>query len=295
MTCDEVGCFGKLAERVYILATQAGLRGALPQVSELRPELESSQATPLPPVQFVTKLNLPGDWDAMPADVDGHQAAPLPCHNAAPGQPLPDEEGAPLLRWQDASLDQPLPERVFLPCASPRWYDDMAVLRTLVETKGGSKAGKDGQEGRGPTEIPSAEPKDSTPPDTTGPAKRKQGMTAEEANRKAMELVKKMKKVFFALSEREQAKLIGCTWRTWSKTEFYKTAKKKKPRQHPARGAPRTVSLSPAMEAVTGEGGREETLNKLIAEQEADHEPSPLEEDPPGDRPRKVYRPSQRL
>jgi hypothetical protein len=135
----------------------------------------------------------------------------------------------------------------------------------------------------------------STPPDATGPAKGKQRMTAEEANRKGMELARQLGKAFFVLSEREQAARIGCTWRTWSKTSIYKKARQQRRKQHPARGAPHAVSFSSAMEAVTGEGGREETLNKLVAEQEADYEPSPVEEDPPGDRPRKVYRPNQRL
>jgi len=40
--------------------------------------------------------------------------------------------------------------------------------------------------------------------------KSQHGMTREEANRKAMELAKQLGKVFFALTEREQALRIGC-------------------------------------------------------------------------------------
>jgi hypothetical protein len=52
--------------------------------------------------------------------------------------------------------------------------------------------------------------------------------------------------------------------------------------------APKTVSFTPILEAVTGEGERDEVLNQLIAAQKADYEPSPLEDDPPESRPKKV-------
>src|SRR5262245_48060497 len=51
-------------------------------------------------------------------------------------------------------------------------------------------------------------------------------------------------------------------------------------------------NFSSKMEAVLGEGDKDEALKKLIAEQEADHEPSPFDEDPPK-RPRKVYTPKR--
>jgi hypothetical protein len=107
-------------------------------------------------------------------------------------------------------------------------------------------------------------------------------MTVEEANRKATDLAKRLKKKFFTLSEREQAKRIGCSWATWKKTTFYQAAKKKLPprKKGSRKGA---VSLTDTLQAATGEGGRDEVLNQLIAEQEADGEPSPI--DP---RPRKV-------
>ena len=50
---------------------------------------------------------------------------------------------------------------------------------------------------------------------------------------------------------------------------------------------PKTVSLTPALEVATGEGERHEVLNRLIAEQQADSDLSPLEDDAPG-KPRRV-------
>lgn len=114
-------------------------------------------------------------------------------------------------------------------------------------------------------------------------------MTVQQANEKAMELAKKMKQAFFVIPEREQAKLIGCSWATWSKTDFYKKAKEKRPKREPKKPrGPKVESFTPGREAVTGQGERDESLNKLIAEQEADAEPSSLEDDPL-DRPKKVH------
>src|SRR5262245_15278946 len=62
MTLAEVDELDSLAERVYLLGFREGIDRALPRVPELQPELESCDP-PLPRVQFVSKLNLPGDWD----------------------------------------------------------------------------------------------------------------------------------------------------------------------------------------------------------------------------------------
>jgi hypothetical protein len=116
-------------------------------------------------------------------------------------------------------------------------------------------------------------------------------MTRTEANDKAKELAKKLKKAFFALSEREQAKRIGCHLKTWKKTPLYQEAKRKKAKNKPpgnAPAAPGAVPFTATLEAAAVEGGRDEVLNQLIAEQEADSEPSPLEDDPPGWQPPKV-------
>jgi hypothetical protein len=134
----------------------------------------------------------------------------------------------------------------------------------------------------------------SAGPAATGPAGgRKRRMTVEEANEKAMELAKRQKRAFLLLSEREQAKRIGCHWRTWRKTTFYRKARRLRARlvgqarQREVPGSPPVASLTTSVEAVTGEGDRNEVLEQLIAQQEADREPSPLEKDLP-DSPRKV-------
>lgn len=112
MTSAEMEEFRRLAQTVYLLAfrTVPVYVYALPKVPEMRPELES-QDPPLPPVQFVTKLNLPGDWDRTSSDDD----AILP-----PTRSLVDDIPEP-------------PEPGFLVCASPRWFADMASLRTLAD------------------------------------------------------------------------------------------------------------------------------------------------------------------
>jgi hypothetical protein len=122
-----------------------------------------------------------------------------------------------------------------------------------------------------------------------GVAQRRQRMTVERANDKAMKLARKLRAGFFALSERQQAKQIGCSWATWKKTEFYAKAQARRPAgKRSTVSSPKAESLTAAREAVTGEGDKEEVLQQLIAEQEADKEPSPLESDAPG-RPRKVH------
>jgi hypothetical protein len=108
MTRVEVDRFHQLAGPVYILAVRAGLSGSLPQVPELQPQLEA-QGLSLPPVEFESKLNLPGDWDLAEA-WDYGMAPP------GPGGELP-----------------PVPERMFLPVATPRWLADLAALRRRAE------------------------------------------------------------------------------------------------------------------------------------------------------------------
>jgi hypothetical protein len=118
-------------------------------------------------------------------------------------------------------------------------------------------------------------------------------MSVEEANRKAMQLVRGLarKTVFFKLSLREQARRIGCHVDTWKKTELYRTAKKEgrlrkqKPRR--AGGPRKVVTLSPTIEAMTADKNAQEALAHLVAEQagEAENDPSPLDDSA---RPRKA-------
>jgi len=115
MTRAEVDELHKLAEQVYVLAFTQGLADALPQVSELVPQLKSSDPR-LRPVQFESKVHLPGDWDIAPP----HDSSGLP-----PVQPLAG----------GTDTDDTLYERAFLVCASPHWFNDMRVLRTLAEAQ----------------------------------------------------------------------------------------------------------------------------------------------------------------
>jgi hypothetical protein len=130
MTRAEVDCFCELAERVYLLAYPLDLDRAFPHVPELQPELEF-QDPPLPPVQFVSKLHLPGDWDIV----------------------SPADEGPLLLpSWQEDPA--PVPERTFLPCATKRWHHDMRALRKLADARGTSEAEGSGESSKQPADSP---------------------------------------------------------------------------------------------------------------------------------------------
>jgi hypothetical protein len=119
--------------------------------------------------------------------------------------------------------------------------------------------------------------------DSPPPRAMKKTMTVAQANEKAMELAKKMKNDFFLLSQRGQAEKIGCSWQTWTKTPFYLEAKKRRGQvaRKIAAGkrpcSPPVISLTSNLEAVTGEGEREEILERLIEEHDREREPSPLD------------------
>jgi hypothetical protein len=53
-------------------------------------------------------------------------------------------------------------------------------------------------------------------------------MTVAQANTAAMELATRLGEAFFHYSERRQAIEIGCSWQTWARTTFYKTATAKR-------------------------------------------------------------------
>jgi hypothetical protein len=123
------------------------------------------------------------------------------------------------------------------------------------------------------------------------------GMKVKDANDEAMNLAGRNRKQFFAKSIRGQAKEIGCHVRTWQRTEFFKAAVRNGQIIPPKERAPKTVSITKKLEEVTGvgekdeiqkEASRRELMHKLIAEQGADFEPSPLSDDPPGAK-RKVH------
>jgi hypothetical protein len=102
----------------------------------------------------------------------------------------------------------------------------------------------------------------------------RKGMTVEEANDRARELIANQKAEFFKLSQRQQAELIGCAFETWTKTACYAAAVKRgripEPKRKKARsGSTRaTVSLTPTIENMHGDGQKDEVLHRLVAEEE---------------------------
>jgi hypothetical protein len=116
------------------------------------------------------------------------------------------------------------------------------------------------------------------------PAATRSRTSVEEANKEAMRLAGSMGKAFFAWSDARQAKKIGCDVRTWRKTTFYREARRKLSRMRPPtatkKPSRRAVSLTPEVEAVTGQGEPDELLQRLMEQQEADREPSPCDPRP---------------
>jgi hypothetical protein len=129
----------------------------------------------------------------------------------------------------------------------------------------------------------------STVETATGKANSTPRMTRQAANAKAMELAK-ADPSFVQRSLREWADAIGCSEGLVANLPFWRETMKQTGRgKEGSVPAPKAISLTSNLEAVTGEGGRDEQLKSLIAEQEADREPSPVDDDAPGSPPRKVY------
>jgi hypothetical protein len=181
----------------------------------------------------------------------------------------------------------------------PGWYDletaAVALLQTISPATGEKTEVKhepSGSKGNDPTAFRPAKESLET---EVYPGRRHGRMTVAEANEEAMRLAKGKGKSFLFLSERQQAKQIGCSWETWTKTDFYKKAKEKKASiaaritKGDSSGSARVVGLTTNLETTIGEGDRDEVLKQLISENqtEANKDPSPLEDDPP-DRPRRV-------
>jgi hypothetical protein len=99
-------------------------------------------------------------------------------------------------------------------------------------------------------------------------------MRREEADTTARRLADKMGIAFFLLSRRRQAEKIGCHFTTWKKTPFYSDAETrrkeltKQPKKKTIEGPRSAVSFTRELEAVQGEGNRNEVLNGLIEEEE---------------------------
>src|SRR5262249_9799464 len=85
----------------------------LPKVPELAPALAHPGMPELPPVQYESRLYLPGDW--TDAHVDSDDLLPIP-------------------RWQDGDPEPP-PEKVFLPCPPPAWFRALEDLLALAEAQ----------------------------------------------------------------------------------------------------------------------------------------------------------------
>jgi hypothetical protein len=137
---------------------------------------------------------------------------------------------------------------------------------------------------------------------SAGPAgkkKRRPGMSVAEVNDKAREIAKRMGEDFFKLSQNRQAELIGTTWKTWSKTKLFRDVVRQgriPARKQKRGGSKPAVTFTHSMEAVLGVGGndavlkqlaeneedqnREKEIAHLVAEQDADQEPSPLDPSP---------------
>jgi hypothetical protein len=119
-----------------------------------------------------------------------------------------------------------------------------------------------------------------------GSRKVRRRMTVDQANERAMTLARN-ETSFRRLSERNQAKRIGCSWVTWKKTPFFRKLKDRKNLGSQAAKTPcpqRPIAFTDKVEASTAVGEKDEVLLNLIAEQEADQEPSPCEIEP-----KKIY------
>jgi hypothetical protein len=83
----------------------------------------------------------------------------------------------------------------------------------------------------------------------------------------------------------EVAKAIGCGVRTLVKLPAWRAVSEERKKR---RKSPKVVSLTPRLQATQGQGQKDQVLHQLIEEQKADYEISPLDEDPPAERPHRV-------
>src|SRR5262249_20575463 len=104
-------------------------------------------------------------------------------------------------------------------------------------------------------------------------------MSAEEANRRAVKLAEANPSFAREPRLRQWAKAIGCSAGLVVKLPFWRATMEQTGRGRKDNvPAPKVVSLTRDLEAVTGEGDRDEELKRLIAEQAADSEPSPVDD-----------------
>jgi hypothetical protein len=118
--------------------------------------------------------------------------------------------------------------------------------------------------------------------DENGTNKRR-GMSKEEANHRARDILREYPEI----SVRELARRIGCSTGLVSQLIVYRMVRERLDSDAQPK-KPKTVSLSDDLLAMTGRD--DEALKRLIEEQEADSEPSPLEDDE-SRKPNRVFRP----
>jgi hypothetical protein len=111
-------------------------------------------------------------------------------------------------------------------------------------------------------------------------------MMLAAANSKAMELAKS-DPAFMSKSTREWADDIGCSYGLVGKLDLWIQKQELTGHDSKQSKSPQTVSLTDQLLAVTS-ADEEQPLQRLIREQRADQEPSPLEPDSP-DKPRRVH------
>lgn len=168
------------------------------------------------------------------------------------------------------------------------------VQEKLAELYASAVAPKARLEGKPPTAESEADDESEADGST-------QRMTVEEANEKAKQLVKAMKRGFL-VSYRKQANLIGCSFATWRKAPFFYVVNKNRllAEKSKPKGERKSSAFTPAIEATIGVGKPGEVVNRLAEEElaerqrkkdleqvlnehDGDFEPSPLD----GDAPRK--------
>jgi hypothetical protein len=117
-------------------------------------------------------------------------------------------------------------------------------------------------------------------------------ITAGEANKAAMELAKQDPTFVKGGVRKWAAAIRKATGKTCSIATVKKTRLWEKMMAETGRGrskgkTPKAVTLTNSLESVVGEGERDEVLQGLIAEHEADYEPSSVDDSPSATR-RKV-------
>lgn len=104
------------------------------------------------------------------------------------------------------------------------------------------------------------------------------GMNVEDANQKALELAGS-DPTFLLKTQRKWAEAIGCSPATVGNTTLWKQTMKRSDRGRKGKPPkPKLVTLTDTLESTLGKPDEEVTLERLIADQNADFESSPVDE-----------------